>query len=125
LTESLEAIFRQENEKLAASLTERFEAANAKLREEFNFKMQNDIQCVSERVDILKTDTERVINNLTKSVENIIEGTNARVNAHFVQTRKELDKQGQEIINSSKFVLASISEHKTEPKQLWQPLGKK
>jgi len=31
-----------------------------------------------------------------------------------VQTRTELDKQGQEIINSSKFVLASISEHKTE-----------
>ena len=76
--------------------------------------MRNDIQCVSERVDILKTDTERGINNLTKPVENISEGTKARVNAHIVQTRKELDKQGQEIINSSKFVLASISEHKTE-----------
>jgi len=114
LMETLEAKFWQENEKLAAGLTERFEAANAKLREEFNVKLQNDIQCVSERVDILKTDTERGINNLTKSVENISEGTNARVNAHIVQTRKELDKQGQEIINSSKFVLASISEHKTE-----------
>jgi hypothetical protein len=36
-----------------------------------------------------------------------------RVNARFVQTRQELDKQGQEII-SSKTVLASISEHKAE-----------
>jgi len=39
---------------------------------------------------------------------------NARVNAYIVQTRKELDKQGQEIISSSKVVLASISEHRTE-----------
>jgi hypothetical protein len=58
---------------------------------------------------ILKRDTERVINNLTKYVENISEGTNARVNVHIVQTKNELDKHGQEIINSSKFVLASIS----------------
>ena len=114
LTEILEAKFRQENEKLAASLTERFEAANAKLREEFNVKLRHEIQCVSERVDIMKNDTEHGINNLTKSVENVSKGMNARVNAHIVQTRKELDKQGQEIINSSKVVLASISEHKTE-----------
>jgi len=52
----------------------------------------------SERVDILKTDTEHGINNLTKSVENISEGTNARVNDQIVQTREELDKQGQKII---------------------------
>ena len=36
------------------------------------------------------------------------------MNAHNVQTRKELDKQGQETIKSSKVVLASISEHKRE-----------
>jgi len=94
LTETLEAKFRQEYEKLAASLTESFEAANAKLREEFKVKSQPEIQCVSEIVDILKTDTEHGINNSTKSVENIIEGMNARVNAHIVQTRNELDKQG-------------------------------
>jgi phosphopantetheine adenylyltransferase len=32
LTETLKMQFKQENEKLAASLTERFEAANTKLR---------------------------------------------------------------------------------------------
>ena len=31
-----------------------------------------------------------------------------------MQTRKELDKQGQEVITSSKVVLASISEHRAE-----------
>jgi hypothetical protein len=57
LTETLETKFRQENERLATSLTERFEAANAKLREEFNVELQQEIQCVSEKVDILKRDT--------------------------------------------------------------------
>jgi hypothetical protein len=39
---------------------------------------------------------------------------NARVNAHIVQARKELDKHGQEVLNSSKVVLASISNHQAE-----------
>ena len=54
------------------------------------------------------------INNLIKSVENVSEGVSARINAHVVQTRKELDKQGQEIITSSKVVLTSVREHKAE-----------
>jgi len=53
LAETLKAQFRQENEKHAASLTDRFEAANAKLREELNVKLQHQIQGVSERVNTL------------------------------------------------------------------------
>ena len=117
LTETLETKFRQENERLETSLTEKFEAANAKLREEFNVKLQQEIQCVSEKVNILKKDAEHGIDNLTKSVENVSEVMNARVNAHIVQTRKELDKHGQEILNSSKGVLASISKHQAETEE--------
>jgi hypothetical protein len=43
LAEILKVQFRQENEKLAASLIESFEAANAKLREEFDVKLQHKI----------------------------------------------------------------------------------
>jgi hypothetical protein len=110
LTETL----KQENEKLATSLTERFEAANTKMREEFNSKLQHEIQNVFDRVDTLTRNTEHDIDNLTKSVENFSEEISKRVNAHIVQTRKEIDKQGQEIATSSKSVLASISEHKAE-----------
>ena len=114
LTETLKAQLSQENEKLAASLTERFDAANKKLTEEFNAKLQHEIQGVSDKVDTLKTDTEQSIGNLTKSVGDLKEETSTRVSAHIVQTRKELDKQRQEIINNSKVVLANIREHKTE-----------
>ena len=106
--------FKKENEKLAASLTERFEAANIKLGDEFNVKLQQEFQGVSRKVDILKRDTKRSIDNLTKSVGDLSEEMSARVNAHIVQTRKELDKQGQEIITSSKVVIANIRERKAE-----------
>jgi hypothetical protein len=75
-------------------LTERFEAANTKLREEINVKLQREIQGVSGKVDILKRDNEHGIDNLTKSIGDLSEEMSTRVNAHIVQTRKELDKQG-------------------------------
>jgi hypothetical protein len=37
-----------------------------------------------------------------------------RVNAHVVQTRKETDRQGQEITAASSSLLASIMEHKEQ-----------
>jgi hypothetical protein len=51
---------------------------------------------------------------LTKSVGNFSEEVNSRVNAHIAQTGKELDKQGQEIINDSEVILSNIREHKAE-----------
>jgi hypothetical protein len=114
LTETLRTQFKQENEKLAASLTERFEAANAKLREEFNVKLQHEIQGVSNRVDTLSRDTEHEIDSLNKSVENLGERLSNKMNAHITQTRKEFDKQGQEIVTSSKTMSANISEYKAQ-----------
>jgi hypothetical protein len=76
--------------------------------------LQHEIQDVSGRVDVLKRDTEHGIDNLTKSLGDLSEEMSTRVNAHIVQTRKELDKQGQKIITSSKVLLANIREHKAE-----------
>jgi vacuolar-type H+-ATPase subunit H len=69
---------------------------------------------VSDRVDILRRDTEHEIDSLTKSVENLSERMSKRVNEHITQTRKELEKQGQEIMTSSKTMLETISGHKAE-----------
>jgi uncharacterized protein YicC (UPF0701 family) len=87
LTENLRKQFRQENEKLAASLTEKFEAANTKLREEFNAKLQHEMRSVSERVNILKSETEQAIDNLNLSVKNLSEVMSSGVNASIVKTR--------------------------------------
>jgi len=114
LTETLKAEFKQENENLATSLTERFEAANVKLREEFNIKLQHEIQDVSVKVDTLKKDTEQGIDNVAKAVGDLRVEVSERVNAHTVQVRKELDRQGQETIASSKVALANIREHQIE-----------
>jgi DNA anti-recombination protein RmuC len=84
LTETLKAQFKQENEKLATNLTERFEAANVKLREEFNIKLQHEIQGVSRKVDTLKKDTKQVIDNVAKAVGDLRDEVSERVNAHIV-----------------------------------------
>jgi len=114
LTETIKVQFKQENEKLAASLSERFEAANVKLREEFHIKLQHEIQGVSGKVETVKKDTEQNIDNVAKAVGDLHDEVSERVNAHTVQVRKELDRQGQEIIASSKVALANIREHQTE-----------
>jgi DNA anti-recombination protein RmuC len=44
-----EAQFKQENEKIATSLAERFETVNTKLREQLNAKLQQEIQGVSDK----------------------------------------------------------------------------
>lgn len=76
--------------------------------------MQHEIQSISDKADILKGDTEHGTDNVTKSVGDLSEKISTRVKGHIVQTRKELDKQGQEIITNSKVVLADIREHKAE-----------
>jgi hypothetical protein len=63
------------------------------LRDEFNIKLQHEIQGVSDRADILRRDTEHEIDSLNESVENLSEGMSEKVNAHIAQTRKELQKQ--------------------------------
>jgi hypothetical protein len=99
---------------LAASLTESFEAANAKLREEFSVKLQHEIQSVSYRVGILRRDTKHEVGSLNRSVENLGEGLRRKMHAHITQTRKKFDRQGKEIVYSSKTMLATISEHKAQ-----------
>jgi alpha-L-fucosidase len=76
--------------------------------------LQCEVQSVSDRADTLKRGTEHDINNSSVSVEYACEGMSEIVNAHIVQTRKELDTQGQGVITSSKTMLASINEHNAE-----------
>jgi hypothetical protein len=76
--------------------------------------LQHEIQGVSDRVDMLSRDTGHEIDSLNKSVENLGKGLSKKMNAHITQTRKELDKQGQEIITSSKTMSETISEHKAQ-----------
>ena len=111
---SLKRELKEENEKFAASLIERFESANAKLREEFNSKLQSGIQFVSDKVDSLRNDTESKITNLRTSVDKSCERMSERMNAHIVQTRKELEIQGIEALTSSQSVLASVNDHQNQ-----------
>ena len=76
--------------------------------------MQHEIEGVSGKVDTPKKDAEQSIDNVAKAVGNSHDEVSDRVNAQTVQVSKELDRQGQKIIASSKVALTNIREHQTE-----------
>jgi hypothetical protein len=49
---------------------------------------------------------------LNNNIESARESMNERINAHVVQTRKEIDRSGQEITAASSSLIASIKECK-------------
>jgi len=66
--------------------------------------LQHEIQGVFGKVDTLKKDTEQGIDNVAKAVGDLRDEVSERINAHTVQVRKDLDRQGQE---TDTFVLSN------------------
>jgi vacuolar-type H+-ATPase subunit I/STV1 len=112
--ENLKSELKYEHEKLAENLLARFESANAAIREELNAKISVEINVVSDNIDNVSRDAADRITTLKNTIESVRECMNERMNAHVVQTRKETDRQGQEITAASSSLLASIKEHKEQ-----------
>jgi hypothetical protein len=106
--EKLKSELSYENEKLAESLIARSESVNATIREELNAKISSEIRVVADRIDNVCRDAENKTTTLNNTIEGVRECMIERMNAHVVQTRKETDRQGQEITAASRQLLASI-----------------
>jgi hypothetical protein len=76
-------------------------------QEEFNAKLSSEIRVVSDKADNVSRYLKIKISPLS-----VRECMNERMDAYVVQTRKERDRQGQEISAASSSLLASIKEHK-------------
>jgi hypothetical protein len=100
--ENLKSELKYEHEKLAVNLLARFESANVAIREELNAKISVEIKVVSDKIDNVSRDAGDRITTLKNTIESVRECMNERMNAHVVQTRKETDRQGQEITAASK-----------------------
>jgi hypothetical protein len=106
-----------ESAKIASAiehLTAKFETAHDNIRDELNVKLNSEIQIVSERLENVRKDHESEISNLSdvtdKRCESVLDG----INVHISQTRKQLDVQGQEVVNASRALQASINELKEQ-----------
>jgi hypothetical protein len=109
--ESLRSEINKENEMLAESLTAEFEAAHDKIREDFKIKLNSEILIVKERTDNVRKDNENEVSTLYASVSE-------RINAHVTQTGKQTDVHGQEVLNASRSLPASITDHKEQTDEI-------
>jgi len=64
--ESLRSEIKRENEKLAKSLSAKFEAAHRKIKEDFEIRLNSEILIVWERIDNVRKDNENELVKLTK-----------------------------------------------------------
>jgi hypothetical protein len=80
-TENITANIRQENEKLSEKLTQ---------------KLHNEFKELSTDICTLRNDTERKIQEVTKTIGGVSDSLNERFDAHVIATRKMTERVSQE-----------------------------
>jgi uncharacterized coiled-coil protein SlyX len=78
------------------------------MRDEFNAKLNSEIRIVLDKMDDVSRDAENKIITLTSNIKSVRESTTETTNAHVVQTRKETDRQRQEVTAASSSLPAGI-----------------
>jgi hypothetical protein len=88
--------------------------SNAAFRDLFNAKLNSEIRIVSDNIGKVSRKPENKIYCLNNTITSVRECMAERVNARVVQTRKEIDWQGQEITAATSSLLPTIKEHKEQ-----------
>jgi len=85
--QSLRSEIKEENDRLAKSLTAKFEAAHDKIRKDFEAKLSSEIVTVSEKIDNVRKNNEGEINELSSTIEVYVSVTE-KVDIAVTQTRR-------------------------------------
>jgi hypothetical protein len=112
--ENLKAEMKRENEKLAASLTNQFRADNERIRQEISLELQTEIQNRTKEIELLRKDTEISLGKVNENINTVSAGMDERAAVHVRQTRKELERNIQEVDQRSKTLSKEINDHKVQ-----------
>jgi len=88
--ESLKSEIKEENEKLANSLTEKFEAADDKIRKYFEAKLSSEIVTVSAKIDDVRKDNEGEISKLSSAIDEVYVSVTEKFDTAVTQTKEEM-----------------------------------
>jgi hypothetical protein len=88
--ESLKSEIKKENERLANSLTAKFEAAHHKIREDFEAKLSSELITVSAKIDNVRKDNEGQISRLSSTIEEVYVSVTEKVDTAVTRTREEM-----------------------------------
>jgi len=88
--ESLRSEIKEENDRLAKSLTAKFEAAHDKIRKDFEVKLSSEIVTVSAKIDDVRKDNEGEISKLSSTIDEVYVGVTEKVDTAVTQTKGEM-----------------------------------
>jgi hypothetical protein len=107
--ESLRSEIREENNRLASSLTAKFEAAHHKIREDFDATLASEIVTVSTKIDSIQKGTENEISKLSSTIDDVYVSITAKVETAVTQTKEEMT---QYVNNKFKAVAGDVRQVK-------------
>jgi hypothetical protein len=110
--ENVKAEMKMENEKLAASLTNKFKADHEKLRQDISLEVQTEINNRTKEIEVLRKDTEREICNTSENIGSMSVNIDERLAVHVSNTRKELATSERKINQRSRILVKEINDHK-------------
>ena len=87
VVENLRSETEKENERLAKSLTAKFEAAQDKIKE-----LNSEILIVSERIDNVRKDIENEVIKLSSTIEEVSTSVSEKIFTEVTQTREAVAK---------------------------------
>ena len=87
--ESVRSEIKKENENLAKSLTAKFEAAHDKIREDFEVRLNSEIQTVLERIDDVRKD-------MSSTIDEVYGRVSEKTDTDVTQTREAIREYADE-----------------------------
>jgi len=96
--ESLKSEIKEENERLAKSLTAKFEAAHDKIMEDFEAKLSSEIITLSEKIDNVRKGNESEVSKLSSTTDEVYVSVSEKIDTNVNQS-KEAKEQIREYVD--------------------------
>ena len=121
--ESLKSEIKEENEKLANSLTEKFEAADDKIRKYFEAKLSSEIVTVSAKIDDVRKDNEGEISKLSSAIDEVYVSVTEKFDTAVTQTKEEMVQYVDDKFRAVSGVMRQVRKNADEISKVQATLG--
>jgi hypothetical protein len=94
---NLRSEIKEDNKRLADSLTAKFEAAHHKIRKDFDAKLSAEIVTVSAKIDTVQKDTESEMNKQSSTIDEVYARVNGKIDINLDQTKEVMEQTREEM----------------------------
>ena len=121
--ESLRSEIKEENDRLAKSLTAKFEAAHDKIRKDFEAKLSSEIVTVSAKIEDVRKDNEGEISRLSSTIDEVYVNLTEKVDTAVTQTKEEMTQYVDDKFRAVSGVMRQVRKNADEISKVQATLG--